>query len=96
VKRSASKAATAISLVAACFAGWFIRQRNAPQSVSLLDAESSMVTVLMLLLSPIVWDHYLVLLILPLFLLGERSLCSDPSWLGMFCLFGVILVLSIR
>ena len=86
---------TAICVVVIGIAAWLISRRKETPSVTLLDAEYSLITVLMLLLSPIVWDHYLVLLLLPLFVLGERSLRSEPNWLGMFCFFGVVLVLSV-
>jgi hypothetical protein len=49
----------------------------------------------MVLLSPVAWAHYLVLLLLPLFVLAERAFRSEPDWAAMFGVVCVVLVFAV-
>ena len=73
---------------------WRLQKTTKPQLGNRFDLEFSLFLILMLLLSPISWDHYWVLLILPIVVLGEEVL-SKPTWIDLvgFCI--LILLLSI-
>lgn len=51
---------------------WLVLRTPWPAVGTTFDFEYATFMILMLLLSPIAWDHYLVILILPIILLGER------------------------
>jgi hypothetical protein len=68
----ASAAAAVLSIVIAGVSGWtLIRTRRAPGPVARL-ARFSLVLTLMLIVLPVVWDHYYVLLLLPAAVLYQR------------------------
>lgn len=67
---------------------WFIaRNSYDPPLRWPIDLEYSTFMILMLLLSPIAWDHYLVSLILPIFVLGERVLMNPRTRWHTLCAF---------
>ena len=47
------------------------------------------------LLSPIAWDHYLVILLLPLSVLGRRCLTLEAPWSSLLGYLLLVLVLSV-
>lgn len=59
-----------------------------------MDLEYSLFVALMPLLSPITWDHYLVILLLPLAVLGRRTLLSSSNgariaWLSLVVILAI-------
>jgi uncharacterized membrane protein (UPF0136 family) len=71
------------------------RPRPAESDPESLDLEYSLFISLMPLLSPISWDHYLSVLILPLVVLGRRALTPSASWGAALGFLGMVVVLSI-
>jgi hypothetical protein len=59
------------------------------------DLEYAGVLVLMILLSPVTWDHYLPVLLLPLALLGGRALQADAERWAWPAFLALLLVLSV-
>ncbi len=59
-----------------------------------LDLNYALCVALMPLLSPIVWDHYLTVLVLPLMVLGKRVLRPSGSWPAVvgFLVLGMVLL----
>ncbi len=51
-----------------------------------LDVEYGIFTASSLLLSPITWDHYLALLIMPMFAVAKDVLSTRPRFAGMYAL----------
>jgi hypothetical protein len=74
---------------------WCLRRKPERELGEWFDLEYSLFLILMLLLSPITWDHYLMLLILPIVVLGQHVLNNRTSWTGLFGLCFLILLLSI-
>ncbi len=66
-----------------------------PAEGEALDREYSLCVALMPLLSPIAWDHYLVVLLLPLSILGRQALARDASWQATLGYFAILLLLLV-
>jgi hypothetical protein len=60
-----------------------------------LDLEYSIVLVLMVVLSPVSWDHYLVVLFLPLAVLARRALAEDAGRAALPCFLALLALLSV-
>jgi hypothetical protein len=76
---------------------WLVRHRpdvNAGTTKA-LDLEYALFVALMPLLSPIAWDHYLTILLLPLAVLGQRILEPASSQGDLLGFLGLVVVLSI-
>jgi hypothetical protein len=75
--------------------GWaLLRGKTGQSSSSLqLDVEYSLVIALIPLLSPITWDHYLVILLLPLAVLGRQVLQRRSGYLTGFMSLIVLLAI---
>jgi hypothetical protein len=86
-------AAALIGLCLALAASLLVLRGRLPEPKR-LDREYAMFCGLMLLLSPIVWQHYLVLLFLPLCVLGSYVFDST-GWRSMFLFSVLLVVLSI-
>jgi hypothetical protein len=71
-----------------------VLQRGAPGK-RLLDLEFSLFAALTLLVSPITWDHYIVILILPLVVIGNSVLNEKANWANMIGLAMLALVIAI-
>jgi hypothetical protein len=59
------------------------------------DLEYSTFVLLMLLLSPIAWDHYLVILILPIIMLGDWVVIHQRHWHTLCVYLLLVVTLSI-
>jgi hypothetical protein len=62
---------------------------------TLLSLEYSLFICLIPLLSPVAWDHYLVILLLPLAVLGKRVLRPCSSWAAVLGFLGLLVVLAV-
>lgn len=60
-----------------------------------LDLEYSVFMALMTLLSPVAWNHYLVLLLLPFAIVSSRALGADGHGRQVLLLFGIFLVTAV-
>jgi 4-amino-4-deoxy-L-arabinose transferase-like glycosyltransferase len=58
-----------------------------------LDIEYALFVALMPLLSPISWDHYLSVLLLPLAVLGTRTLTAAAPWSAVLGFVSIVVVL---
>jgi hypothetical protein len=70
------------------------RITRAKQTHESLDLEYALCVMLMPLLSPITWDHYLVVLLLPLAVLGRRALAENAhgamaAWLTILVILAI-------
>ncbi len=77
--------------------GWLVGHRldvNAEKTQA-LDLEYALFVALMPLLSPVAWDHYLTILLLPLAVLGQRILEPASSRAGLLGFLGLAVVLSV-
>ncbi|MGD0201030.1 MAG: glycosyltransferase family 87 protein [Bryobacteraceae bacterium] len=76
--------------------GWLVCQRAGKYSEEgeALDLEYSLFLVLMPLLSPVAWDHYLTILLLPVAVLGRRVVACGPSWATVSGFFALLAALS--
>jgi hypothetical protein len=74
---------------------WLIWRKSDRPVGRTLDIEYSLFTVLMVLLSPIAWAHYLVILILPFAVLGERALRRELTWPNMIGFMALVIALTI-
>ncbi len=73
----------------------YLRSRPDPVFGEGFDLEYSLFVIFMVLLSPIAWDHYLVILILPIVVLGRQVLSNRPCWTNLFGFGLLMLFLSI-
>jgi hypothetical protein len=60
-----------------------------------IDLEYALCTVMQLLLTPIAWSHYLVVLILPLAILASWLRRSEPHWSAICPYIGLLLCFTI-
>jgi hypothetical protein len=67
-------------------------QENGP---TLLNLDYSLFVCLIPLLSPVAWDHYLVILLLPLAVLGTRALLPLASWRAVLGVLGLVVVFAV-
>lgn len=74
---------------------FFLRGTSAPKNQSDLDLEYAVVILLMPLLSPIAWDHYLSILIMPLMILGSIAFRRSSGWGSVPGLITLIWVLCL-
>ena len=72
-----------------------VLQRGAVPGKRLLDLEFSLFAAFTLLVSPITWDHYLVILILPLVVIGNSVLNEKANWASMIAFALLALVIAI-
>jgi alpha-1,2-mannosyltransferase len=86
---------SAISAAIVAASVWVIRRRRRPSAGELLDLQYSLFLVLIPLISPIAWEHYLVILILPLAVAGDWILNREPDWTGIIGFSFLLLVLSL-
>jgi hypothetical protein len=68
---------------------------SGPAKGERLDLEYALFLAVMPLLSPISWDHYLSVLLLPLAVVGTRALTASSSWRAALGFLGLIVVLSV-
>lgn len=90
VPPAASALLAAASLALLLALGAALRRRNAAGDEA-LALEFSLVTCAALVVPPIVWDHYFVFLLVPLFVTGRRALAAPRGpavgvWLAAFAL----------
>ena len=78
------------AVVAACRVSGGPRREEDKRS---LDYEYALFVALMPLLSPISWDHYLSVLLLPLAVLGTRALTATAPWPAALGFLGIVVVL---
>jgi hypothetical protein len=91
---------TFFALGACCIVGgfaWFIARKSGdPLLRRSIDLEYSTFIVLMPLLSPIAWDHYLVILILPMIILVDWVMMNPRTrWHTLCTLLLLVVTLSI-
>jgi hypothetical protein len=60
-----------------------------------LDLEYSLFMVLMIVLSPVSWGHYLCGLVLPLAVLGRRALALSAPWGAAITFLGLVVILAV-
>ena len=71
------------------------RSSTAEGQEQALDLEYALFVSLMPLLSPIAWDHYLSALLLPLSVLGTRTLTVDAPWPATLGFLAAVVVLLV-
>jgi hypothetical protein len=89
---------TLFALSAICIVGavaWFIARKSDDPMLRRFDLEYSTFMLLMLLLSPIAWDHYLVILILPIIVLGDWVVNHQRHWHTLCVFLLLVITLSI-
>jgi hypothetical protein len=76
--------------------GWLVRRRAGEyvDDGETLDLEYSLFLILMPLLSPVAWDHYLTILLLPVAVLGRRVLTYGTSWAAVSGFFALLAALA--
>lgn len=94
---SAGALTSAVGILLTALAVWLVFRRSAKYAGGAegLDLEYSLFLCLMPLLSPVVWDHYLTILLLPLAVVGQRVLAPPVSWPAVSGFLAIIVVLSI-
>ena len=90
-------ASATFAIVAAGSVAWLILRKPGPAVGMTFDFEYATFMVLMLLLSPIAWDHYLPVLILPVVILGNWVVNQGKSWrnIAAFVLFTVAISIPV-
>jgi hypothetical protein len=75
--------------------GWLVHRGAGDQVIvgGAIDLEYSLFVLLMPLLSPVAWDHYLLILLLPVAILGSRIL-HTWRWPPISGFFGMLAALS--
>jgi hypothetical protein len=78
------------------FSSWLVvRRREQTSARATLDVEFALFVALMPLLSPLAWDHYLVILLVPLAVLGRMVTEAGPSWIRLLGLLALLAVLAL-
>lgn len=74
---------------------WHVhRSQSRSSGASQLDYHYSLFMVLMPLLSPIAWDHYLAILLLPMAVIGRKALSVEASWGEALGFLLILLILA--